>query len=1805
MYESSVKDVIKNYNSMGLGAEAFAEQTNLTDESLKSYFKTVQSGNATFTGYKSYVNSAATSTGLLGIKATITSGAMKALKVAMSTIGTMVLVYAVQSLITKLTSLHKSSEEIIEAAESARKKIDQLKESFESNKSSVDDLKDRYAKLAQGVDLLNNKNISLSTDDYEEFLSLSNQLADIFPQLTKGIDDNGNEILDLSGSVDTIVGSLDALIEKEQILINKQILEEMPDVYDGYKQKYDQYNEEIDLLERKQEAIQSLKNTEYSTNDSPVPDETILKWNLPTELDETSITDMKSALSTSLNEAGIDYNKFIIESFKDVDTGENVITLALPDVELENNNLQTVFGEYIADVSDKLQVARYKLENETSNFSKYMGVWLADQKQYQGQTTEAQNALEEMMFGGDWLKDAFADQDVDSSSWDSLAKWFEDNYIKAIDSINDKEIKNKLNQLFSINDAQLKIDLAKELQAYFEEKDIKISLGFILDENNYNSTQSIQNSFNQSLNDIAGDSIEDKAMLEGFVKNQGITSESQMNYWLQVTQGIKGANVAIKEYQKAISNSSQRYFFTEDNLENIDSYKETISNLSTYLKSINDNHKLSAEEMSILNTEYGIVANNIEGYKTKIIELMNKYASNSDVMEALKEAIDSCNDVVTKNRLQSLYDDLTNLNVEAQQSSDSFGRLDTAISSLQSKAETLRNVHNGINEIGYIKSSNLDDIISAYPELTDKVAEYNAGLISSQELFAELERCYDVDRGKYALLIADKLQYNEEFYANVVSNLPEWITKLAESYDIDFNNFKDLCEAKLELQKELVSKQASLDVARTIVDNLHDDDPSNDYMYMSEMDATNDKFDPSTNLVKSKKQVTDIEAIINGLNTALETNLDLDTSWQAFDNDTTKIDWIDQSLSVLQEAVDDAQTALDNTHGYEAQITAINTLNEALTKLKGGYEKAQGEYSDRYKEYLNQLPDGDVIRGYIESGTEFDLSQYDSDTATIIQNAIDAYNKMIEAEDKAAELGKQINDNNNIQKSKVRQEKYETKLSGIQTDLSNDTLTASEKNDLLKQQLNYQNKINKELIAQAEYEGRIIDAENLRKENKQNERDRVSEHWQNKIDENQNSIDAKNTLLESKDLTKSEINDINGEIKDLTKTDYTYKFKQIIKQLDVDNKWSDYINDLKKQYGQEDKSNKSFVKEHIQEIIEHFSYTGMEGLYYEFLNSMDDFEDDEFETNSTVRSYYINDNNNKIANIQSDIDYAGGRGTEKQYRDMQSLHQSSLGYWTTQKSEAEKFLKQQTEGTAGWDEWNAKLQEAQENIDACERSIKDCNVSILSLPLNDIEDELKDIENQLYTVNDQIDDYNTYVSAANFILDAQIREENQKKELLEDQVTALEKANDERNAELQLQKSLYNLEKLRNQKTEKVFKEDQGWVYESNIDDVKKAQEEYDNAVYNNKVTGLNVQIKEYDENIKKLNRIKDKWSVITTNAQGSVDLSKALNYDSDFFNKVLNGDTSLIDDIQTNMTGLVTSKDALEEEQEKYQELQDLINDTIEAYELEAISYELASQKISNSIKTYFPEIAEKYNFESGKLQEIIDKKATDAESTKTSTEKINENISESNRKLLENYTNFKDELGKVFESLNAMLQTYVDNTNTMVTSITTAVSQIQGQINSLASLNATVSITSGTPADGSSKDKNNGKKKETKSEGAIKNHKGLELGYVGESSISKDKEAFKYIALSELKDDEVVRLVQKGEAILNENQISQVMDNFRKVAQVKVPTLLPNNLQSNNSVNFNGDIIVQGVQNTDSLAKAIKTQLPQKMIQQFYSNK
>ena len=549
---------------------------------------------------------------------------------------------------------------------------------------------------------------------------------------------------------------------------------------------------------------------------------------------------------------------------------------------------------------------------------------------------------------------------------------------------------------------------------------------------------------------------------------------------------------------------------------------------------------------------------------------------------------------------------------------------------------------------------------------------------------------------------------------------------------------------------------------------------------------------------------------------------------------------------------------------------------------------------------------------------------------------------------------------------------------------------------------------------------------------------------------------------------------------------------------------------------------------------------------------------------------------------------------------MKSLHKENLALLTNQRQEAEKMLKKCDEGTKAWDDWNKEIQECDDGIAACERSVKDCEISILKLPLNDIEDRLREIGNQLDDINLMIEYNNTYISAANYILDKEVRQHNKAKELIQDQLDALEKVNNVRKSSLALQQAEYNLRRAEEQRSSKVFVEGKGWEYQSDPNELNSARENYEQALYDNKVSQLNEQMRLHDEEIKVLNRIKEEWSWITTEAQGTVDVNKALSYDFQFQSKVLSGNLALIQGIANTMNTYYADKTMYEDEQKRYQKLQDVINDTATEYDLGAIGYEQARQKISNAIKVYYPEIFAKYGEESEKIQEVIDKKLEEAGIQEEASKDVNEAVQESNDKLLESYNNLVEDLNVAFKELNKMLSTYAKNAQDMANSVTDSILAMK---NAMSEINSTSSKVNSTKKNTNTTSKTTTNSSTKKVETAGQSHSGMELGYIGDNSTSSDKKAFKYIALNELKDDEIVRILQKGEAVLTDNQIMQTMNNFRKLAEFKSPTLSFKNTQPSQSVEFKGDIVINNpVGDSSSLARAIKQNLGNQVLQELY---
>lgn len=129
---------------------------------------------------------------------------------------------AVLNVVKAYDKYQEHLQKIIDKGQEAQNSIKSYTDELSNTKSSIDDAVDSYERLADGVDLLTNKNISLSDDEYKEFIDTNNTLGEMFPELISGLDE---------------------LYESQQKLVANEIKDELPDVFKGI------YQEEKDNLD--------------------------------------------------------------------------------------------------------------------------------------------------------------------------------------------------------------------------------------------------------------------------------------------------------------------------------------------------------------------------------------------------------------------------------------------------------------------------------------------------------------------------------------------------------------------------------------------------------------------------------------------------------------------------------------------------------------------------------------------------------------------------------------------------------------------------------------------------------------------------------------------------------------------------------------------------------------------------------------------------------------------------------------------------------------------------------------------------------------------------------------------------------------------------------------------------------------------------------------------------------------------------------------------------------------------------------------------------------------------------------------------------------------------------------------------------------------------------------------------------------------------------------------------------------------------------------------------------------------------
>ena len=359
--------------------------------------------------------------GLAGANATLDASNKKlvlSMKAVFSSIPVWGWISLITSAITTAISLFGIfSQKTEETIDDINQKIEESNRAMQSaaqefrnlEKSSREEIFPRFTELAKGVNDFG-ENISLTDEEYEEFIDLNNKLAEMFPDLQRGYDSNGNAVLGLSYNVDTLAGSLENLLEVQRQVTLSTIADGMGDAITNIQSKTEATNDSIEGITASIEKWKWAKNHVYDifalTADK-------FSGGIVNPKVSKEYTRLATVANLGFEEKGL---KEIFEAlyqteFKDFSAVQDMLEeMILP--EDWSKRLDEYIDQAIAIESRKIKQLEDDLGLVWADFNPIASAWLQTNSKYSALNQNIQNVANAMVSGIDFSQVKGADTEA-------------------------------------------------------------------------------------------------------------------------------------------------------------------------------------------------------------------------------------------------------------------------------------------------------------------------------------------------------------------------------------------------------------------------------------------------------------------------------------------------------------------------------------------------------------------------------------------------------------------------------------------------------------------------------------------------------------------------------------------------------------------------------------------------------------------------------------------------------------------------------------------------------------------------------------------------------------------------------------------------------------------------------------------------------------------------------------------------------------------------------------------------------------------------------------------------------------------------------------------------------------------------------------------------------------------------------------------------------------------------------------------------------------------------------------------------
>lgn len=1268
--------------------------------------------------------------------------------------------------------------------------------------------------------------------------------------------------------------------------------------------------------------------------------------------------------------------------------------------------------------------------------------------------------------------------------------------------------------------------------------------------------------------------------------------------------------------QEQVDNTVPDFAFNDSNSGIIDSYQSDVTALSEALDKVRNNTLTDSDKIDLFQ-DFPMLEEQTDNLGKGIQRLID------DKLSILRTSLRAAG---ASDEILSLFD---NIATESKNLS-----LDDVLSDLDNTNSMIKTVESEVKESGKISVSTLQNISSQYPLLSKHVDDYLNQKISEEELIEVLQGQYETDLQNYRVYMSQKMGDDEEFYTNIAEALSDDLVNKAKQYGLDLKNYTTYSKAKLAIDKTYVEKRDQLEKATNAFGQIAEAVDSGQPANLNAMKVGQRK-------VQLEKEVVDLEGIMDEFDSTVDgivANFETpdfsfgsdDESKKETEEFSEQIDWFARAIENATRKVSELDTELSNTDGFTERLAVLEKLKEANQELVDATAEASEEYKDIWDiaaaklepEYVNLITSSD--NGAEENYTEAVKKRKSKYKGSKFAGNVDLYNRPILLDDegyyetlksetfnysdfginkkgafnvtpilpdgtKIDDLGKYI----------LKQLKDGKAIEDLDIFMGGDYSTIDEAVEAAIALHEEQDVI---YGAEAEYlrllkEGKdlnlsIEDFDNEEEYNNYMKAIEAYDKYQDSVEANKAAVAEQQEYEDTKNGILLEQTELALELHDLENQD-TMTVKERNQWLDEEKRLKGEILKYNLLLATTEEERLKFQKDYDEYVV------GEEGRKYEVAK----------EGRSNRASYYesrIQDVDNKIALTEA----RGGQPTEAQYLESNALREKLGDIYQADYDAALEKREGETKGTAEYKKYNDELQEAQDNLNANKIAQIENNRAMLKLPLKKLEEENKLLEENLALRNKELEKIESAMGYANMLVQDRIDALNEEKEATtkayEDQIKAIEEqkkvltdSNDEREREINLENAKYELEKAIRNRTQRIYRKGEGFVYEQDQEAVRNAQNDLDQQQFDNTIADLDKQIdvlntskendielidaeiKTWEDYAKKLDDVSNSYERLISKRNffelfgGEEGEAAILSKDMGMLTTLqgaLNTAQLEVDTIQEKIDANNLTIQKINEEADGYlattkqvKEAQDAINKLIVDNEAELLGIQARSDKTGAMAKAWTDA-----DTEIETALDLIDTAQTTANEA--------EGLVLDERKL--QLEQFRDAAILLYKEIAKE----VTKANLAFTSLETTLTKAQEAYKAILGLansatDVEITVTSRFPE-------------------MRTFHSG---GIVGKDN--KLPENFMALTSANLKPNETLAKLLNGEVVLNNNQMENMVDNLNRAYSSILPTTL--NKRENTPINniSIGDVNVYNPDNSDMIVDEIVKELPLKVMQRLNS--